>query len=183
MLRGKNYIRLTAVIILAAFPLWVYLNRGSEEFAQQILVWLFIGLFFLILSDIRAGRARRTIRKLRRYGELGMALADLNGEDVYRIPRPSYSSEQIADNVLGEKFIFLFSCGRIIRYYQIKRLLIWRGANKLQLIISDATGKTYPLAELSPKGEAGLTVCLHQLRTRYPGCPVCEKSDREIFTL
>ncbi len=175
MLKGRNYLDIVTALAVIALILWVILSGSISKLDLEQLLWLPVGVIILLLTEINAGRARRTIRKLRKYGELEEALADLNGGDVHRIPYICEHSMQIAENVLGEKFVFLFSCGRIIHYYEIKAVSVFCTKKKqLQVEITDADGKEHTLLDLPSYRQKDYDECLRQLKARYPGCPLPE---------
>jgi len=174
LLKGRNYLDIVTALAVIAFILWVILSGNISKLDPEQLLWLPVGVLILLLTEITVGRARRTIRRLRKWGELEAALADLNGSDVHRIPYIPEQSMQIAENVLGEKYIFLFSCGRIIHYYEIKDISTYTLKKKLQVEITDTNGKEYTLLDLPLYRQKDFDECLRQLRARYPGCPLPE---------
>jgi|GEM_PF-4843374 len=174
MLRGTNYIRITAYILMAAFPVWTYMvlagEKPHDQPAAAILIWLFIILFSLFISGFRIRRAKGTIRQLRSWDELENVLAEING-DTYLIPHYPHISEPSKGNLLGNRFIFVFTDGRIIRYYQIAAVSVYRGSDQHQLIISDTTGRRFPLVETLPEDGKIIDDCLEQIHLKYLGCP------------
>lgn len=184
MLKGRDYLTLAAVIAILAYVVFVFFHYSSVGFDPKIMIYYpAVGLTILLFIEIKAGRARRTIRRLSRDGTLEEALRDLNGGDVHRIPYIPESSLQIAENVLGREFIFFFSSGRIIRYTQISSVSVYTEKEKTELYITDTTGKTSSLFDLPVCRKRDIEEALRQLMERYPDCPRPQSVDLPLLVL
>lgn len=184
MLKGRDYLTIAGVIAVLAFVVFAFIHYSTVGFDPEIMIlWPIVGLGTLLITEIKAGRARRTIRRLRKDGELEAALRDLNGSSVHRIPYIQESSMQIAENVLGDEFIFFFSCGRIIRYSHILFLSVYEAKEKTELFVTDITGKTSSLFDLPMYRKRDIEEAMRQLKARYPDCPRPQSTDKPLSVL
>jgi len=182
-LAGKCHAFYTGILCMAAallmLPLGLSQNTDAGETVKSSVIAFLIGLVITLAFSFRPVRALSTVRRLRKYGELELALADLGRPDVFPMP----TSDPDCHNYLGQKFIFVFSTGRIIRYYQISSLELCRVEHRLQFNVTDSLGKTYSLAETNRTGVKDIARCAEELRRRYPGWPGLSRSDEEAINI
>jgi len=120
----------------------------------------------------RKRRARKSIADLEKSGQLQAALDDLNSSEALRLPN---AREMSGANVLGDRFIFLFSEGLVIPYDKANSISLRAiSAQSRTLRIHDGSGHAFPLLAESFKkagsGDSLIDKAVEHIQQRNPGC-------------
>ena len=166
---------LLLVALLCFTPGYLYESRNNSEFPGMVIVFvavIAITAFLLHFQNTRIRAARASLKQLKKYGELEEALADLAADDnhVYETFYPN-SKEHIEHAVLTKRFLFMFSRGIVMPYYQIASLHVSAENGKLTLRMTDTCAKKHEVISGEGSSAGDIRLFIRELGRRYPGCP------------
>ncbi len=157
----------------------VLATYSSDNPERKPAIIVFAAVFLMLVGmTVYEGRrtrsARAIIKKLKASGELEAVLSDLACEDNYVSARPSEKQSYLQNTVLGKRFVFLFTEGIILHYYELAQLMLVRELDQKVLRAVTTSGKTCVLIRDSFFSGRQVDVFLSELRRRYPACPQLE---------
>lgn len=161
-----------AAALIALFPD----EPSVTGLRRAILFALVFGICIVVVLGKRRRAARASMRHLKAAGSVDEAIADLNSPEAIIISEAiARSEEKSIDNVLGSRFMFVFTAGRVLHYYQIKALEVREEIpGTYTLFVTDAKGKRFPFVRRQEEKREEIDRCIEHIRKHYPGCPDVE---------
>ena len=179
-LTGSNSLYSFGVFLVSGYPviaaamimLFPGVPAASGLKAAIFFAYVF-GLCVIIVLGRRRRASREDFRHLKKSGAIEDAIADLNSPDAFVIREAiARSEEKHLDNVLGSRFLFAFTAGRILHYYQISKLTVDTDlSGGIILSVTDAKGKSFPVVRRKAENDSDIADAVSHIQKHYPGCP------------
>ena len=179
-LTGKNALYSFGVFLVTLYPIGAAAlialfpdEPSTAGLKRATLFALVFGICIIAVLGKRRRTARASMRHLKAYGGVDEAIADLGSPNALVISEAiARSEEKSLDNVLGERFLFAFTAGLVIHFYQIKALEVRRETEDIStLFVTDAKGKSFPFVRRSQDKREDIDRCIEHIKKHYPGCP------------
>ncbi len=178
-LNGRTGLRAFAIFLITLYPIIAIAmiiafndTHDTSTLRGAVLFGFIFGICMLSVTAQRTREAKRTMKNLKASGELDDAIADLGSDNAYTAEKLSPNGkERILHVVLGDKFLFHITGGKVMHFYQIKSLHRAEAAGSCQLSMVDSSGASLTLVLVSEEEEYLIDEFLEELRSRYPGCP------------
>jgi len=163
----------------------LFIRYGSNEELYSALAPLvmggtfgLIGVLLMCSGNKRGKTAKKTMESIITSGQFEAITADLESPDALKV---TIAREKSGGNVLGDKYVFVFTSGRILTYDELEGISFSVVRNDLvaslrTLNLIDADGKTLPFFSESI-AKAGQPDCvidriIAHIQQRNPGCNV-----------
>ncbi len=159
-------------------PSRLYMRYGQNSGFMDALMFCLFGVICLISSVIfknrdgkRIKNANKTISTLKKSGQLDAAIADLGSENVLM---GHLTTEKSGGNVMGDKYVFLFSSGKVFSYDEINCMSILNHGALRILRLHNELGDAYSFfaepANLAGSGASVIDNAIANIQKHNPDC-------------
>lgn len=183
LLRGFEYVYCLGAFFATLYPLLCLAMirlfappDAPHEWRRMALFGMVFGVCLMVVFGGRPRAALASMKHITAYDELDDVLDDLNSPDTQFIENAvTVSSERQQSNAIGKRYLYIFTSGRLLHFYQIKGITVSKDVSGVRLIVTDKKGASLTLVSTPYEGADAVEKCVDLIRKRYPGCPAVKR--------